>query len=133
MKKYLFVMLVIALTGCTKESVSLGTLEDFRKQVKDNVTYVAQTYRAENQVLAEGLEIVIRGDSTQDFDCPQGDGWASVDLINKETKKVQMKLKCSTVSLGLGCMEEADFSKKRFASEENHCSDKFKAIPKMKI
>lgn len=130
----LLAFVLAAATSCSKkEQVSLSTLEDARKQAKENVVYVAQTFRAENQVLTEGLEIVARGDSTQDYDCPQGDGWASVDLINKETKKVQMKIKCSTFSLALGCMEESDFSKKRYAGEENHCSEKVDKVPKMKL
>lgn len=67
--------------------------------------------------------ILARGDSSQQIDCPQGDGWASVDLIDPNTKQPVQKLKCSTVSVNIGCIKEDDFkSRPVYASQENKCN-----------
>lgn len=119
------------LTGCGKsepEKVSFNTLEDARAQVRANAEFNATAYRAENPRLA-GMKIVGHGDSTQAPDCPQGDGWASLSLMNvnkdattNQTQAVEkVKIKCSTVSVSLGCYTEADFTGKPFAKQENRC------------
>lgn len=118
MKKVL-VLMALVLTSCTKNNVSFDTLEDARKQVRDNVTVIAQAFRAENKLTE--LDLYIRGDSTQSNECPQGDGWASIDLINRSTNQ-KISLKCSTVSMSLGCMEDKDFKSKAFASEDGRCN-----------
>jgi hypothetical protein len=114
------------LTACGKQEVSFDTLETQRSIANDNSRYNAQKWRAENGY--EALNILGRGDSTQQASCPQGDGWASVDLIDAKTKAVQEKLKCSTVSGNLGCYKDGDFKARAvLAKQENTCNNE---IPK---
>ncbi len=112
------------LTACGKSDVSFNTLEDARNQARANAEFNAAAYRAENPRM-EGLKIVGHGDSTQTADCPQGDGWATLSIMNvdKERNTVEKyKVKCSTVSAALGCYLEDDFNgKKSLAQQENHC------------
>ena len=117
-------MLVLAsfgLTGCGEDKVSFDTLETSRAVANDNSKYNAQKWRAENG--HESLNILSRGDSTQQAACPQGDGWASVDLIDAKSKQPVVKLKCSTVSGNLGCYLDADFKARAvLAKQENTCN-----------
>ena len=118
MKKVL-ILTVVFLGACSQDKVSFATLEDARGQARENVTHVAQAYRAENKLTE--YDLLVRGDSTQNSTCPQGDGWSSVDLTSKSTKET-IKLKCSTVSLNLSCLVEADFKSKSYASDDGHCN-----------
>ena len=127
MKKAIFTIAVAAaLVACGDKQVSFDTLETQRSIANDNSRYNAQKWRAENG--HEALNILGRGDSTQQAACPQGDGWASVDLIHAKTKAVEEKLKCSTLSGNLGCYKDADFKARAvLAKQENTCNDQ---IPK---
>ena len=116
--KKIIVLAALITAGCA-DKVSFNTVEDARKQVRENVTMIAQKHRSENK-LAD-YDIYVRGDSTQQANCPQGDGWASVDLINR-TNSQTIKMKCSTVSIGIGCISAEDFKNKRFAQEEDRCN-----------
>jgi len=121
--KTLFTTIAIAaaLTACGDKNVSFDTLETQRAIANDNSRYNAQKWRAENGY--ESLNILARGDSTQQAACPQGDGWASVDLIDAKSKAVMEKLKCSTVSGNLGCYKDADFKARAvLAKQENSCN-----------
>lgn len=114
------VVAALAACGCGgSQHASFNTTEEQRKTVRDNVTMLAQKFRQENG-LGE-LDIYVRGDSTISESCPQGDGWASLDLINRTTNQV-IKLKCSTVSEGIGCMTDEDFKTKRYAAEDGKCN-----------
>jgi hypothetical protein len=126
MKNIITIATVLALSACGKSEVSFDTLETQRGIANDNSRYNAQKWRAENGF--ESLNILARGDSTQQASCPQGDGWASVDLIDPATKSPREKLKCSTVSGNLGCYKDADFKARAvLAKQENTCND---SIPK---
>lgn len=119
MKKFLLTIAIAALfTACGKNEVSFNSLEEAKGTARDNAMWNAQKYRQEN-VLFKGWDIVGRGDSTQDNACPQGDGWATMDFVNQE--KRALKVKCSTVSANTGCLEDADFKTKPFASDDGHC------------
>lgn len=109
-----------ALTGCGDKDVSFDTLETARKQSKENAEYNARAFRAQTPALAQG-SLISRGDSTQTPDCPQGDGWASVDLVNPQTAQVIAKLKCSTVSDSVGCRVDSDFKSSNYANEDGRC------------
>jgi len=111
----------VTLAACGKQEVSFDTLETQRSIANDNSRYNAQKWRAENGY--ETLNILARGDSTQQANCPQGDGWASVDLIDAKSKAVMEKLKCSTVSGNLGCYKDVDFKARAvLAKQENTCN-----------
>ena len=105
------------LAACGKETVSFSTVEDARGQAKENATKNGQIYRSDNKL--PDCEIYARGDSTISNTCPNGDGWASIDLRCADGKKV--KLKCSTVSVALGCMTDEDFKTKVYAQDEGNC------------
>lgn len=124
MKKITTLLVLAAsllLAACGKD-VSFDTLETQRSVANDNSKYNAQKWRAENGF--ENLNILARGDSTQQASCPQGDGWASVDLINSKTKASELQLKCSTVSGNLGCYIASDFKARAvLAKQENTCNN----------
>lgn len=107
------------LAACGKPDVSFTTLEDARGTARENAMWNAQTYRQQN-VLYKGWDIVGRGDSSQMPNCPQGDGWATMDFVNPD-KTAVVKVKCSTVSANLGCLEDSDFKTKSYASEDGTC------------
>ena len=108
-----------ALVACGSKEVSFASLEEAKGTARENAMFNAQRYRQEN-ILYKGWDIIGRGDSTQDNACPQGDGWATLEFVNPEKTRL-VKVKCSTVSGNTGCLEDADFKAKPFASEDGHC------------
>jgi hypothetical protein len=117
--KNVLLVLALALSACTAREVSFNTLEEAKGTARENALFNAQRYRQEN-VLYKGWDIIARGDSTQMPDCPQGDGWATMEFVRPD-RAVIVKVKCSTVSGNTGCLEDADFKTKPFASEDGHC------------
>jgi hypothetical protein len=114
-------IIAISLSACSKQDVSFSTLEDARATAKANGEYNAQLYRAENPRF-NTHKIVSHGDSTQTPDCPQGDGWATNSIMAVNGKEVEkFTVKCSTVSVSLGCYLESDFIKKPFATDDGKC------------
>lgn len=127
--KYL-VYASLAIVGCTLQKASFDTVEDSRRLARENSQYVAVDFRRQNTTYAQ-LDIYMRGDSTISSSCPQGDGWASVDLRTKDGATVT-KLKCSTVSASIGCLEESDFKTKSYAQQEGNCSSEIPfPLPKL--
>lgn len=124
-----YLLLLLALAGCKGEKVSFNTAEESRVQARENSKELAQVFRAENGYA--DWTLTLRGDSTITQECPQGDGWASIDLRKgPET----IKLKCSTVSAGIGCMTAKDFKSKSYAREDGSCNkDVPFPLPKIKI
>jgi hypothetical protein len=114
----LSVMLV--LSACdAPEKLSFDSVESARKQANENSEVNARTYRSNNPQFA-GFNISMRGDSTQSEVCGQGDGWASIDLVDIDTKQ-KVPLKCSTVSAAIGCLTTSDFEHKVYSSTEGKC------------
>ena len=120
MKTMLFAAAALALAACSSKDVSFDTLETARKQAKDNAEYNAKAWRAQTPAYAQ-LALISRGDSSQTPDCPQGDGWASMDLVDQSNPKNKVSLKCSTVSDSVGCREANDFKSSSFANEDGRC------------
>jgi hypothetical protein len=108
------------LAACGNDDVSFNTLETARQQVRENAEFNAQVYRS-SMPGGGDLKIVSRGDSTQEPACPQGDGWATIDIVNSDGAK-RAKLKCSTVSNSVGCRTDADFKESPYASEDGKCA-----------
>ena len=108
----------LLVTACDKD-VSFATLEEAKQTARENSMFNAQTYRQSN-VLLNGWDIIGRGDSTQMPNCPQGDGWATLEFVSSDKARI-VKVKCSTVSGATGCLENADFKTKPFASEDGAC------------
>jgi hypothetical protein len=125
-------IVAVLLASCGDESVSFNTLEEAKQQARENALFNAQKYRSEN-VLLKDFAIIARGDSTQDIKCPQGDGWATLEFVSNQNKGV-VKVKCSTVSGATGCLEDADFKTKPFASDDGQCQKREKVpfpLPKI--
>ena len=123
----------LALAACGKNEVSFDTLETARKQAKENAEFNARAWRAQTPAFAQ-LGMISRGDSTQAPACPQGDGWASIDLVNTQTGAVAVKLKCSTVSDSVGCRKDEDFKASPHANDDGRCQGTDKVpfpIPKI--
>jgi hypothetical protein len=120
MRKILLIAAVVAtLAACGKQDVSFATLEEAKVTARDNALFNAQKFRAENPDVKD-WSAVSNGDSSQMPDCPQGDGWATLKLFDPEVKR-QIALKCSTVSAATGCLKDAEFKSKPFASQDGHC------------
>jgi hypothetical protein len=121
-KLYLVVILSLFLVGCGKrEAVSFDTVEQARGQARENAAYNAQTYRA-NSPQFQAYNVQNNGDSSQTNECPQGDGWASLKLVDPKNVNVIVKIKCSTVSAGIGCMTEEEFkTKPTYSQEDGRC------------
>lgn len=136
MKKTFFstaiVLAVAFLAACGgKETVSFDTVEAARKQARENAMYNAQNYRKDSPKYSD-FDIQSNGDSSQTNECPQGDGWATLELIKD---KQRVGLKCSTVSGNIGCLEASDFKTKAYATEDGHCQPTTKVphpLPKIK-
>lgn len=120
MKRFLLISVALSAAACSHKEVSFDTLETARTQARDNAVWNAQRFR-QTDPRFEGLDIISRGDSTQAPECPQGDGWASIDFFQKGTS-VLFPVKCSTVSAAVGCMTADDFKKKAYAQEDGHCA-----------
>ena len=120
MKKLILVTLISGyLVGCSGDKASMATVEEQRTIARDNSMLVAKKFRTENPQY-QGFKIIPNGDSTMKRTCPQGDGWASLKLINEKNQIV--KIKCSTYSMGIGCIESSEFSKKSYAAEDGRCN-----------
>ena len=121
-----------ALTGCGKPDVSFETLETARSQARANAEFNAKKWRADTKLYADA-NLVVKGDSSQTPTCPQGDGWASMEILNATGQKLT-GLKCSTVSLSVGCRTDSDFKSSPYANEDGQCQPTTKVphpLPKL--
>ena len=91
-----------ALASCGRDKVSFDTLQTARATARENAEFNARAWRTQAPVYAD-LGLISNGDSSQSAGCPQGDGWASLSLVEKTTGSVRVRLKCSTVSGAIGC------------------------------
>lgn len=134
MRKFLFVAvtgLLIQGCSCSKKKASFETQEDARRLAKENSEFNAQNYRTANTQLASH-RMVLRGDSSINETCPQGDGWASIDFVD-DTTGAKVEVKCSTVSDTIGCVEKSDFIKRTYANEDGRCNETIPfPLPKIK-
>ena len=117
--QYATALLAAAMLAACSSDVSFDTLETARKQAKENGEFNARKWRADTKLFSE-MNMISRGDSTQAPACPQGDGWASIDLVNSNGQTA-VKLKCSTVSDSVGCREDKDFKSSPYANEDGVC------------
>jgi predicted small lipoprotein YifL len=123
MKKILLAIAVISIiTACgKKEELDFATVESARMQANENSEFNAKAFRQKHPEYS-AYSISMRGDSSQSSKCGQGDGWASLDLVDID-KNSNTKLKCSTVSAAIGCMSEEDFKTRQYASEDGVCNE----------
>jgi len=109
----------IATVGCGGDEVSMATAEEQRTVARENSKLVAKMFISENPMY-NSFKVIPNGDSTITRQCPQGDGWASLKLINEDNQTIGIK--CSTYSIGIGCMTSAEFSKKAYAQQDGTCN-----------
>jgi hypothetical protein len=108
--------------GCSNEkNVSFNTLEEAKTTARENSLFNAQRYRQENPRF-QGWSVIPNGDSSQMPNCPQGDGWATLKLINPD-RTAEVSLKCSTVSAATMCLLDSEFKQKPYAAQDGHCQD----------
>lgn len=100
-----------------RAEATFTALEQARSTARENAIHNARRWRAQ---LYPDHEIISHGDSTQEPDCPQGDGWATIDLYDRH-RRLAAQLKCSTVSPSIGCLEAGDFKTKPYAREDGTC------------
>ena len=112
---------LLTLTACDQEKVSFETAESSRMVAHDNAEYNAKSFRASNPQYVK-YSISIKADSSITVKCPQGDGWASVDLVDIESG-YKAPLKCSTVSASIGCMTDQEFKGKDVYIKQNDACD----------
>ena len=118
-KLVLAAVLVTALVGCGSEEVSMATAEEQRAIARDNSMLVAGKFISENPQY-NAFKVIPNGDSTISRKCPAGDGWASLKLIDDKNRIV--KIKCSTYSIGIGCMTAVEFKTKKYAQQDGRCN-----------
>ena len=104
--KYLFILFALLLAACG-DKVSVSTLEQQKQIAIDNSLFNAQEFRAKDPRLVN-YKIISAPDSSQLPECPQGDGWATLELINTDSNDKE-KIKCSTYSKATGCFYDRDF------------------------
>ncbi len=114
-------LVCLALSACSKDEVSFDTLETARKQARENAEFNARKWRADTKLYTDDV-LISRGDSTQSPACPQGDGWASIDIARASDGQTLAKLKCSTVSDSVGCRVDNDFKSSPYANEDGPCA-----------
>ena len=129
MKKLLLLAVATSfLVGCG-DDVSMATAEEQRAVARDNSKLVAKKFISENPMF-NNHKVIPNGDSTIDRKCPQGDGWASLKLIDENGSIT--KIKCSTYSIGIGCMTAKEFGTKQYAQQDGSCnSDITYPLPKI--
>lgn len=123
--KLLVTSLIVAasLAACGPDKVSPDRLEEARSTAKTNSEFNAQMYRAANPRFTADFQIIARSDSTQNAECPQGDGWVNVSIMKVEGKQVDKTvLMCSTYSSSVGCYRQEDFDKdKNLSGQDGRC------------
>lgn len=119
MKKLMLVMaLAMTVTACDIKA-NFGTLESARTKAKENATWNAVQYRAASPYADWAIDATT--DSTITAGCPQGDGWASVKLVDGTDPNNKISLKCSTFSNAVGCLTDKDFKSKSYAGDDGQC------------
>ncbi len=121
MKKMILALAAIVALAACSDKASFEEVDVQRGVANENARFNAKRWVGENGF--SHLDILARGDSTQQATCPQGDGWASVDLIDPKNKQTQVALKCSTVSANVGCIKAEDFkARPTLSQQENKCN-----------
>lgn len=119
LRPFLLSLLVFAFACGGTEPVSSDALDMAMSTAKANATWNAKQWRGQAEMYAN-YDILARGDSSQTPKCPQGDGWATVELVERDGKG-KLTLKCSTWSGGRNCVDEDHFRGSPAATEDKIC------------
>jgi len=146
MKKFTFILaavLAIGLAACGKSEPRVQTSEELRaealansdknRKLQDlleqqrstalsNATLNANSYFATNPRFDNTWSKIPHTDDVITPSCPQGSGWAWVNIMRVEGKAVEKKtIWCSTSSRSLGCYIQDDFLKGPNAGQQSRC------------
>jgi hypothetical protein len=123
---WLILLTATSIAACrsSDRKVSFSDVEKSRTQARANVSHLAETWQKANGF--ELYKLDVRDDPTIGPDCPQGDGWAEVAVVDKTTQQTVRLLKCSTTTASLGCMTAGTFDGTPHQREEGTCN---KGIP----
>lgn len=132
-KKIAIIAAIISLVACgekvpektpeqvqSERNAAILSLDAAKIQARENATANAKAFRRDNAVLFGEWGLTSEGDSTQSLQCPVGDGWATLKMVEPEGKKT-VKLKCATTSLANGCVLDSEFKSKPFNGEDGSC------------
>lgn len=98
-------------------------LETQRSVALENASKNAATYFQMNPRFDNTWSRIPHTDDQITAACPQGSGWAWVNIMKVEGKEVQKnKIWCSTSSRSLGCYIDADFTKGPHGAEASGCN-----------
>jgi len=112
-------LLLLVACGGSGPVAGPAELDMALKTARENALYNAKLWRSQN-ALYSGYDIMARGDSSQTPDCPQGDGWATMELVDINSK-AKITIKCSTWSSGKGCIDSAHFKETADAMTDKIC------------
>ena len=111
-----------ALSNSDKNRKLQDLLEQQRSTALDNALKNAAGYFAMNPRFDSTWKTVGHTDDQINPACPQGSGWAWVNIMHVEGKTVEKKrIWCSTSSASLGCYIEDDFLKGPNAKQAAAC------------
>jgi len=97
-------------------------LEQQRSTALNNATKNAGAYFATNPRFDTTWTKIPHTDDQISPACPQGSGWAWVNIMRVQGKEVEKKqIWCSTSSQSLGCYIADDFLKGPHAGEQSRC------------
>ena len=112
--KYTITLLIVAIAcmfqGCDGKKVSSDKAEQNMAIAKANATRNAKLFIANDPRYAQ-YGVVSNGDSSINEKCPNGDGWATIQLISPDNTET-VELKCSSTSLARGCLTTDEFKKR---------------------
>lgn len=112
-----------ALANADKNAKLQDLLEQQRSTALANATKNAAGYFAMNPRFDDSWRKIPHTDDQIGPSCPQGSGWAWVNIMRVQGKEVEKKtIWCSTSSESLGCYIEADFKKGPHAGEAETCN-----------
>ncbi len=98
-------------------------LETQRSTALENASKNAATYFASNPRFDASWSKIPHTDDQITPACPQGSGWAWINIMKVEGKDVEKKtIWCSTSSRSLGCYIDADFKKGPNAAQAGSCN-----------
>ena len=111
------------LANADKNAKLQDLLENQRSIAAENATKNASTYFAANPRFDASWSKIPHTDDQITSACPQGSGWAWVNIMKVEGKDVDKKtIWCSTSSRSLGCYIESDFVKGPNAGQARTCN-----------
>ena len=103
------------------EENDVGLVEQQRVTAQENSKVNARLFQQAHKQFY-GAYISTDVDFSINSKCVNGDGWASVELVDEMDGKIVAQLMCSTISKSLGCELETEFNERNYAIQEGTCN-----------